>query len=638
MAQGGAFVRTLWERDRDPFLDHVRWRLHLRLLLVSALAAAAFALLNRMQHGSFGAVTLPLAACLALWLLLSRSPDGNRLAVRANLALFVLVAAHEALAGGGPFPSALLALMVMPVFGVLLDGMASGGLVLLACLASVFACLALGRCGGEPLIVSFTGVAATALYAVCLAHTWIFGSLVERQRRDRQAVALTTRGAEDLAAVLGEQVARHHLALREALDRGRDLSQETASLQDLLQAARAGLPESLPRGTEDPLQVVASLRRDAHRAFLLVSFATTLVCTAASAALGFPRWQVGAILCLAAAVLLWRDELRRRSWMPGMRAFVLLCLAGIASDVWYSQGRPPVHALVFLPLLVFYAGLLDSAPVSGAVCLAALGITGWAQLSLPPLPAASVINAGVGILLPTMLLLSLAVHPLYRGLLDQLAGEELSLRLSLQAYRRAVSTLFHDLANPLAVLQSLAEMPRALRTPEDARRAARMLDRLEAVAASRGVSGPLDVASLAESARDLFRERLSAKQLRLELESGADLVLKEPGTRLRESILGNLVSNAIKYSPRAGVLRLSARRQDGHVVLALRDQGPGIPPKVLRDLARGDTPHSSPGSLGETGSGFGLLLAAGYAREAGGRLELRNAPEGGALAEVWLPD
>ena len=115
MAQGGAFVRTLWERDRDPFLDHVRWRLHLRLLLVSALAAAAFALLNRMQHGSFGAVTLPLAACLALWLLLSRSPDGNRLAVRANLALFVLVAAHEALAGGGPFPSALLALMVMPV-------------------------------------------------------------------------------------------------------------------------------------------------------------------------------------------------------------------------------------------------------------------------------------------------------------------------------------------------------------------------------------------------------------------------------------------------------------------------------------------------------------------------------------------
>lgn len=62
--------------------------------------------------------------------------------------------------------------------------------------------------------------------------------------------------------------------------------------------------------------------------------------------------------------------------------------------------------------------------------------------------------------------------------------------------------------------------------------------------------------------------------------------------------------------------------------MRLQDQGPGFPPDVLRALATG----------GETGGGFGLALVQNYARELGGRLLLGNAPDGGALAGLWLPD
>src|SRR5580700_10895251 len=86
-SSGTNFLRTLWERDRDPYLRHVRWRLHLRLLLLAACGAAAFAAVPAGMAGP-KLLYLPVVASLCAWLVLSRSPAGNGVAVRANIALF----------------------------------------------------------------------------------------------------------------------------------------------------------------------------------------------------------------------------------------------------------------------------------------------------------------------------------------------------------------------------------------------------------------------------------------------------------------------------------------------------------------------------------------------------------------------
>jgi signal transduction histidine kinase len=632
------FLRTLWERDRDPYLDLVRWRLHLRLLLLAATAGAAFALLNQSRPGIFGMVSIPIIASLAAWLILSRSPVGNRLAVRVNMTLFVGVAMWITYSDRqSSFPGSLLGLMVMPVFGVLLDGMLTGGLTLLACLAMVLISVSRESESAYSLTLAFCGIAAVCLYSTSLAHTWIFGSLVERQRADRQAVDMTSQAAEGLAQMLAQQVVKTNARLRERLNQGFDILGETEALQSMLTAARTRLPVALPQGAVDPGLLLDRLRHEAHRAYLLIGCLVSAFSAMLVMAMGLQRWQVAVLVALAGGLVLRADSLRPGSWRLRLRIFALMAFLAIASDVVFPRDLPPTHSLVFLPVLVFYIAMLDTRRAAVSTCALGIGLLAFAQLSLDPFPGQPAFFARIAVLLVTLLIIALSVHPLYRGLLAQFAEEEETLRWSLQAYRQAVSTLFHDLANPLSVLQGLAALPKDLLKPEDLQRAKRMLDRLDSVAASHASSGATSFGELVESLRDLFKERLETKALGFEVVSGADLMLAVGGPRLRESVLGNLVSNTIKYAPSGSRVELSARREDAFFVLRLKDEGPGFPDAVLKDVLKGDTPVSSPGTQGESGSGFGLLLASAYVREFGGRLDLRNAPGGGAEAEIWLP-
>jgi two-component system sensor histidine kinase CreC len=297
--------------------------------------------------------------------------------------------------------------------------------------------------------------------------------------------------------------------------------------------------------------------------------------------------------------------------------------------------------LVFLPLLVFFAGMLAPRWVTGLTGALGIGLLLWAHAWVER-PGSGVVLAVLGMEVLLVAAISHAIASAYHGLLAGMAVEEESLRHSLGKYRRMVSTLFHDLANPLAVLQTLASLPPALLTSDDEARAARMMQRLEDVASSaRQAALPgadTSVALLATQLMDLFRDKLREKQLRFELAQGADVMLKRGGGLLRDLMLGHLLSNAIKYSPNAGVIRLSARVQDAWIIFTLGDSGPGFPEDVLHDIANGLSPLVRPGTLGEMGNGYGLLEASASARELGGHLTLRNRAEGGAEAELWLPE
>ena len=141
-------------------------------------------------------------------------------------------------------------------------------------------------------------------------------------------------------------------------------------------------------------------------------------------------------------------------------------------------------------------------------------------------------------------------------------------------------------------------------------------------------------------------ERVEPPLRRLTRDTGHELEVDcaaPPATALHvdaelvSRLLVNLVDNACKYAePGHGPVRLDASVRDRHLVLSVRDQGPGVPrtfeSKIFRPFERGARPTADD----RPGVGLGLALARGLARASGGDLTLEPSPDGGACFQVRL--
>lgn len=101
-----------------------------------------------------------------------------------------------------------------------------------------------------------------------------------------------------------------------------------------------------------------------------------------------------------------------------------------------------------------------------------------------------------------------------------------------------------------------------------------------------------------------------------------------------EQMLGNLLSNSIKYAPGKPIV-ISAHKEDDHVVLKVRDQGPGIPTDKLAEVfERYARPLSSKVNLG---MGLGLYITRGLVGAHGGTIEAENTRGNGTSIKIELP-
>jgi signal transduction histidine kinase len=126
------------------------------------------------------------------------------------------------------------------------------------------------------------------------------------------------------------------------------------------------------------------------------------------------------------------------------------------------------------------------------------------------------------------------------------------------------------------------------------------------------------------------------KGLHWEVVIPADLpTLEIDRDRLGQAV-GNLVSNATKYTPPKGTVSISAGVENGQVWIRVSDTGPGIAPKeqvhIFTPFYRGRSARRFP-----QGMGVGLSIARNLAIAHGGRIEVKSAPGQGSDFTLWIP-
>jgi signal transduction histidine kinase len=220
----------------------------------------------------------------------------------------------------------------------------------------------------------------------------------------------------------------------------------------------------------------------------------------------------------------------------------------------------------------------------------------------------------------------------------------------IEGVRNVSNAIAHDLRTPLAEtrarLEGLLRQPAGTEVALDGIAAAIAdIDRLIGVfnallrlaeldtGLRRAGFAPVDMAAVVNDAADLYGPSAEAKGIALTAAAEPGLGLTGDRQLLAQAI-GNLLDNAVKYTPDGGSIRLQAERDGDQVLVAVSDSGPGIPEderaKVTQRFYRGDASRHA------EGVGLGLSLVDAVARLHGGALRLEgNNP--GLRAILALP-
>ena len=147
--------------------------------------------------------------------------------------------------------------------------------------------------------------------------------------------------------------------------------------------------------------------------------------------------------------------------------------------------------------------------------------------------------------------------------------------------------------------------------------------------------GALDLAAVVRDACKLFHSMADDKRIALSWEAPERLAISGD-VRLIQRMLGNLLDNAIKYTPAGGAVNVSLQlNPDRSVSIAVRDSGAGISekdrPHIFERFYRGDPSRS------QAGAGLGLSFARAVARAHGGDIAVDGSPGSGATFQVVLP-
>lgn len=234
--------------------------------------------------------------------------------------------------------------------------------------------------------------------------------------------------------------------------------------------------------------------------------------------------------------------------------------------------------------------------------------------------------------------------------LRKLAQALENMRLRLEGKKEIehyVHALTHELKSPLAAVRGAAEILTEQPPPQVASRFidnilvqnARMQSLVEKLLTQARLENRVEIAPTTIDTGTLFTRlhetrstSLSAKRLHLKIDSPSLQLVGDAD--LIEQALGNLLDNAIDFTPEGGSLVLAAQATSAGVALSVVDSGTGIPDYALPRIF--ERFYSLPRANGIKSSGLGLAFVQEVARLHQGEIVLHNRPQGGVKAILTL--
>ncbi|MHB1922899.1 MAG: sensor histidine kinase, partial [Chitinophagaceae bacterium] len=223
---------------------------------------------------------------------------------------------------------------------------------------------------------------------------------------------------------------------------------------------------------------------------------------------------------------------------------------------------------------------------------------------------------------------------------DELARKNASLEMLNNTNKRILSIVAHDLRTPIGNVKNMVfllkgkgisevELDHLLENME--KRIDHLTIDLEntlkwASLEFQGEVEPLQKVNLFEIARDtlfFFKENLDKKNLQIinEIKPGVTIEARRDQVVI---ILRNLISNAQKFTPRGGWIKISAYEMGATCQLEIADSGVGMDPALINRILQNDPLSSRSGTENEPGTGLGLLIIRDMVKKNLGTMEIKS--------------
>lgn len=249
-----------------------------------------------------------------------------------------------------------------------------------------------------------------------------------------------------------------------------------------------------------------------------------------------------------------------------------------------------------------------------------------------------------------------AVSAAFNRMAADLTGRIEQVEAADRTRRQLLADVSHELMTPLTAMRGYLETLRMpdLPLPPETRDAHLRIVLEETLRLEHLVGDLLDLARLEAAALPLHREIVETATLFARVHARHDRTAAEHGVRLETTIapgaesltadggrleqaLQNLVANAVRHTPVGGTVTVSVAPDAAHLVFAVRDTGPGIPPDhvshVFDRFYRAD-----PSRTGATGgTGLGLSIVKAIAERHGGRVSVTSTPGVETIFQMRVP-
>jgi signal transduction histidine kinase len=146
----------------------------------------------------------------------------------------------------------------------------------------------------------------------------------------------------------------------------------------------------------------------------------------------------------------------------------------------------------------------------------------------------------------------------------------------------------------------------------------------------------IEILPMLQKIESLFIQNLKNKEIEfiIDVELGISVYAD---IKMTETILRNLISNAIKFTNIKGIITASAELKEKFVILKISDTGVGIDPKDLPKMFKTDVSFTTKGTAKETGTGLGLILCRELVERQGGEIWVESRKNIGTAFYFKLP-